>query len=217
MRRKYTFTLLELIIACTIVAVMTALGGAVIYSFPRSYKELEAQASRLEFLLKMDGYADNIVRNAVPVYWKDGSGAEKQIFYGDKDVMFLASRNHISAAGGMIFSVFGKRKDQIVVQYRNTPLLYWEKDEEEIMPETITEEIVASGVSDLQLYYGQWENGKLKWLEDWNEKDKGSTPALPPVIAWTITFEDGSSVHYIRRTSGNSYYTSYGRIHAEKK
>ena len=216
MHRKYRFTFLELVIACTIVAIMTALGGAVIYTFPRGYSEIEEQAARLDYLLRMDGYADNIVRNAVPLHWLDDNGAQKQVFCGDKDMLITASRNASAQSNGIIFSVMGKRKDQLVVQYRNSPLLYWTDDEEDIQPDTIREEIIATGVQELQIFYGKWENGTLQWLKDWDEADDANKNCIPPVIAWSITFEDNSVVHYIRRTCGNSYYTGFGRNYAEK-
>lgn len=211
MRHKNKFTLLELLIACAVTAIITAVAGAVIYTFPRSYEEMEMQTGRLQQLMAMEGYADNIVKNAIPLSWKDHNGSERQIFYGDKDIMILASRNPSAESEGPVFSVMGIRNDQVVVQYRNTPVLFWEKESENIMPETLTEEIIADGVESLQIYYGQWENGVLVWLEDWDEETNRNKTYLPPVIAWKVVFEDGSIINYIRRTCGNSYYSSYGR------
>ena len=45
MRHKNKFTLLELLIACAVTAIITAVAGAVIYTFPRSYEEMEMQTS----------------------------------------------------------------------------------------------------------------------------------------------------------------------------
>ena len=211
MRRRKLFTMLELIVACAIAAVMTALAGSIVYTFPGSCADMREAAERLEGLNAMEAFADTVVRNALPVYWRDEDGRERQIFRGDRDCMILAGTADGGQDGHLLFCAMGLRDGRIVIQYRETPILYWLRKPGEIGAETLREETVLTGVKSLEICYGRRENGEVVWLEDWDEERYGGSAVLPPVIAWTVTFEDDSRVHFIRRTRGNSYYTGWGR------
>ncbi len=204
------FTLLELVLAVTIFAVMTGLVAGIVYSLPRSWSNLNEEAARLRALTRIDRFADAVVRNAVPFSWPDEYGQSQLAFDGRSDLLYLAARRRIVGAGegGFLFVVVALRGSDLVAQYRGEPIPIRSDDKEEIMSESLHEEVLVSGVKSFSLRYADWDTGDLVWLDEW-DRDKHDT--IPAAIAWEIEFNDGTVEKYLRRTAGNSYYTSYGR------
>lgn len=211
-RRNNPFTLLEVVLAVTIFAVMTGMVAGIVYALPRTWNTLNSEAARLEGLTRVDRFADLVVRNAVPFAWTDDYGKRSQVFTGHEDWVLLAARRRITgdgSDGGFNFVAFGLRDDRLTVEYRGEPILFWEKDGDDIVRDSVREEVLIDGVKRLTLRYADWADGELKWREEWDCEEKKEQ--IPAAIAWELEFNDGSVVKYLRRTAGNSYYTSYGR------
>ena len=61
-----SFTLLEIILALTILSVLTALAGTVLFASQRGGNSIQESSAELETLQRLDGIADTAFRNAVP-------------------------------------------------------------------------------------------------------------------------------------------------------
>ncbi len=208
MCRMNKFTLVEVMLALGVLLVIATLSAGVAYSLPISSAEQQAQARRLEELSVLDRIADGVIRNAVPMSWPTELNESKSIFLGDAQLLMLAYRHrlHTDGESGLRFLALGLRGNTLVAQYRDTPMLRWQKQDP--LPETLDEEIVLTGVASLQMLYADWKDGELVWLNDWDELNRNE---LPQAIGWEIGFEDGTRVRYLRRTAGNGYYTTWGR------
>ncbi len=206
--RNKPFTLLEIIVAMSILAVMAALMASIIHSVPRSWSLQREQADRLAGLVKLEQFADTVLRNAAPFEWRDDYNRERQVFLGSSEVLVAAYLRD----SGIGFAALGRRGGEVVLQYRGEPILYWESDPEELLPETLEEEILLTGVAALRFGYAEWESGELEWRSAWNRDYN----YIPQGIRFQVEFEDGTRVNYLRRTAGNGYYTSYGRRNEPK-
>ncbi|MBQ4106671.1 MAG: hypothetical protein IJC73_03730 [Lentisphaeria bacterium] len=203
---KHPFTLLEIVLAMSIFAVLTMLTGAVVYALPRSCALQREQAVRQADLIRMERVMDMAFRNAVPFTWKDPHGVSKQIFRGDSTCVVFAFRSPLDDNGsGLRFAALGLTDGRIRIQYRNEPIVYFRK---ETLPHTLNEEVLMDNVSELELLYVDHRNGELTWLDDWPEDEKND---IPEAIGAIVTFTDGTQAKFLRRTAGNSCYTSYGR------
>ena len=100
MIERRCFTLLEVVLAMSIFAVLTMLTGAVVYALPRSYAMQREQARRMEGLGRLERVLDGALRNAVPFSWKDANGVSKQVFLGEPAWMIFAFRCRIEEGGG---------------------------------------------------------------------------------------------------------------------
>ena len=206
MIERRNFTLLEVVLAMSIFAVLTMLTGAVVYALPRSYAMQREQARRMEGLGRLERVLDGTLRNAVPFSWKDANGVSKQVFLGEPAWMIFAFRCRIEEGGaGLRFAALGLAGDRVKIQYREAPILCFRK---ETMPETLNEETLLEEVKSLEILYADNRNGELTWLEDWPENEKNE---IPQAVGLIVTFTDDTQAKFLRRTAGNSFYTSYGR------
>ena len=117
MIERRNFTLLEVVLAMSIFAVLTMLTGAVVYALPRSYAMQREQARRMEGLGRLERVLDGALRNAVPFSWKDANGVSKQVFLGEPAWMIFAFRCRIEEGGsGLRFAALGLAGDRVKIQ-----------------------------------------------------------------------------------------------------
>lgn len=213
MSKYQPFTLLEMVLAMTVLAIVSGLTAAMIYAMPRTLEMQKIEAAKLDGLVQMERFADSAIRNLIPFAWSDRENAKKQIFQGDPQRISGAYRTSIQNADdtGLYFFAMGLRDGKVILQHRREPIHF---RLEEPLPETLTEEILLEEVKELRFLYPDWVNGELKWKDDWDEnKETG----IPPVIGWIVTFESGQEVKFLRRTSGNAQYSTYGLGYGNKK
>ncbi len=206
-KKKYkSFTLLELLLAVSVFAVLTTMAAGALYSFVRSWKMQQEEAENLRYYYAMERVADRVLRSMVPMHWLDENGEKKPVFLGDPRLMITAFRQDPEKNQSAIaYAAIGLRDDKLWIQYRNEPILYFKKDP---LPRSLHEELLCPDVQDFSILYAEYENGELVWQTDWNEDERD---LLPLAIAWIVTFKDGETVKFIRRTTGVSYYSSFGR------
>lgn len=204
--RNFPFTLLEILLAVSVLLVLTTLSFGVFFSIPRGYGEQRLLARRLEELAALDRIADFAVRNAVPFHWRDEHNVRRPVFFGGPRLTIFAFRTRSGEnSGGIRFLALGVRDGALIAQYRDEPILHWAK---EPLPETLREEVILTDVEEIEFLYAGWKEGKPEWHTEWDEKEN---PELPRAIGWKIRFTDGRTVSYLRRTAGNSYYTNWGK------
>ena len=81
-------------------------------------------------------------------------------------------------------------------------------------PEHCTEEILISNVQKLEFSYAERSGNEVVWN---SEFDEVAAENIPLAIRMTITFEDGETVDFLRRTAGNSFVSTYGAYDEKKK
>ena len=205
-KRCKRFTLLELLLALTVLLVLTGLTAQLIYSLPLGWRMHRERAARLEGLIALERVADHAWRNLVPFDWRDEVGrTDRPVFRGDPELVIGACRVGADPKGNsLLFFSLGKRGDRLIAQYRREPIVWFAR---ETMPETLHEEVLLENVVSAAFRYAEVKDGELVWHDDWDEDKRRD---LPVAIGLVVDFTDGAGARFLRRTAGNSYYTRLG-------
>ena len=84
-------------------------------------------------------------------------------------------------------------------------MLPWLEQDEQSNVKTV---ILAENVENLIMTYADYdEDGEIEWLEVWDQDDEEYEDRLPAAVGFTIEFEDGERLSYLRRTAGLSAYS----------
>ena len=201
--RKY-FTLLEVILATTILAMMVAAVALGINGIFGSWNRITRANDKLERLLLMDRIVDSTFRNAIPFTWKDETRKDRFVFIGDDSELIVSYMHRINNAddGGINFLRLKLDGSNLVAEYRKTPILYWDDNYD-----NCTQEIILKSVSAISFLYADMKNDELTWLDDW---DEDASVNIPLAIQIKVDFEDGSSDVWLRRTAGSGFRETFG-------
>ncbi len=209
MRTERYFSLIEIIVAFAILSLLAMLISTVLFSVQKSWSKIQENTALLEDMVKLDRIANNVFRNAVPFYWPDENNKNRQIFKGKSDFVRLAYLHRINSEheNGIRFIELFLRRNKLVAKYRDYPIM-------EENPEHCMEEILISNIQKLEFRYAERSNNEVVWN---CEFDEVAAENIPLAIRMTITFEDGETVDFLRRTAGNSFVSSYGKYDEKKK
>lgn len=199
-----TFTLLEIILALTILSVLTTLSGTVLFASQRSWNSIQESAAELEVLQRLDGIADTAFRNAVPFHWPDENNRNTQLFRGRPTFLRVVYRHRINhpAAGGIRFLELFQEKDTLTARYRHYPIISDRED-------GCRQEILADKVQQIAFSYAVREKGEIVWQPEF---DAVAAETIPLAIRMDVEFANGKKVCFLRRTAGNSTISSYGKF-----
>lgn len=209
MRTERYFSLIEIIVAFAILSLLATLISTVLFSVQKSWSKIQENTALLEDMVKLDRIANNVFRNAVPFYWPDENNKNRQIFKGKSDFVRLAYLHRINSEheNGIRFIELFLKRNKLVAKYRDYPIM-------EENPEHCMEEILISNIQKLEFRYAERSNNEVVWN---CEFDEVAAENIPLAIRMTITFEDGETVDFLRRTAGNSFVSSYGKYDEKKK
>ena len=142
-RREAGFTLFEVVLAVAIFATVSLLVGTTLFAMQRSWKKIKKQSALLKTYQAIDRIVDYAFRNAVPFKWRDDKLKDAQIFKGDSDELILAYLHRVGnpELGGIRFIKFFVKNENLIVLYRNTPILYWADND---LESTCKKEIIAT-------------------------------------------------------------------------
>lgn len=199
-----SFTLLEIILALTILSVLTALAGTVLFASQRGWNSIQESSAELETLQRLDGIADTAFRNAVPFHWPDENNKSIQLFRGKPKFLRVAYRHRINqpASGGIRFLELFQEKDTLTARYRRYPLVSAQE-------RGCRQEILVREVRQISFSYAVRENGEIVWH---SEFDAVAAETIPLAIRMDVEFINGKKICFLRRTAGNSAMSSYGKF-----
>ena len=208
--RDNHFTLVELIAAMAILALVGSAGAAALAGFQKSHSTVVELSERMDRNRKLDKFAD-IMGNMIPFFWRDETddNRENLVFDGREDELFFTSMQlpDSEGRGAFVFvRLYIDDENNLACDYKNTPLLPWlEMDEQQTNLKT---EILASNVASITFTYGDYdEDDEIEWLEVWDQDDSDYKNRMPAAVGFTIEFEDGERLSYLRRTAGLSAFT----------
>ena len=204
---KTPFTLVEVVIALGIFAVVSLLIATTLFTMQRSWSRIKKQTKSLKAYQTIDRVVDYAFRNAVPFKWQDKNLKNSLIFKGDSNEVTLAYLHRVTniKKGGIRFIKLVLENDNLVAYYRHTPVLYWLNED---LTSTCQKEVIAHEVENLLFLYADRDENGITWSTDWNEAIEKN---IPLGIQMTIKFKDGRKVSWLRRTAGNSFETEYGK------
>ncbi len=201
---KHGFTLLEIVLALAIFAVMMTLIASILFSARQGWVVVRESTTELEMLLRLERLADTAFRNAIPFRWPNDNRREVQIFRGEPDFLRLAYLHRINdpGEGGIRFLELSLQGSALTAHYRPYPLL----DDSE---RGKTDEIIAEGIRKLTFSYALRKNGEILWQSEFDAVAAGT---IPPAIRMDVEWENGRKTSFLRRTAGHSHRSSYGKF-----
>ena len=201
--RHNKFTLLEIVLALAIFCLIAGLSGGLIYTVRQSYQTISDTDNYLKQQIRINNLINEVLRNSIPLHWPDGEGVEKLYFKGNRNDLRTVYQYRINRPdqSGMRFINLEFIDGKLVATYADYPC-------PEAQP-TAQQEILAANIAGIQLKYAVINRNVITWKDNFNSD--GQEKNLPLAISLTINFSDGESINFLRRTAGNSYFTSYGR------
>lgn len=207
--KKHIFTLVELIAAMAVLALIGSASAAALAGFQRSHDKVATLSARLERNRKLDKVAE-LMGNMIPFFWKDETddNQEHLVFEGmENELWFSAMRLPDSQGRGAFIFVrlYINDDNALACDYKDTPMLPWLEQDEQSNVKTV---ILAEHVENLTFTYADYdEDGEIEWLEVWDQDDSEYEDRLPAAVGFTIEFESGERLSYLRRTAGLSAYS----------
>ena len=207
--KKHIFTLVELIAAMAVLALIGSASAAALAGFQRSHGKVATLSARLERNRKLDKVAE-LMGNMIPFFWKDETddNQEHLVFEGmENELWFSAMRLPDSQGRGAFIFVrlYINDDNALACDYKDTPMLPWLEQDEQSNVKTV---ILAEHVENLTFTYADYdEDGEIEWLEVWDQDDSEYEDRLPAAVGFTIEFESGERLSYLRRTAGLSAYS----------
>ena len=215
MKRKLSFTLIELIISMAILMAVTGIIAMASKSFYDGYDSSAKVTKRLKEYMAIDNIMDVHVRNLIPFQWKDDNGNSRFVFSGEEHKLHFTTlrRSYSKRAGSLIFNRLFVEENQLIAEYSTTPRLPWKEDGDETM--TYTREVIAGNVEEITFTYAEKVSGEddedgtgISWEENWPEDEHAAPPmAIRMQLKWT----DGSTEYWLRRVAGVAKDSTFGK------
>ena len=196
MRRR--FTLIEMILAAGLLAVVMCVAAMALRSAQQTWQSVDGAKLRMERLLAVDSIAENAFRNTVNFTWFDGVHKERLCFDGQPDTVMFPYLHRVTTReeGALRFIRLYLEDGNLTAAYRPYPMLA-DDDVKKCEIETLAGEVKA-----VSFRYAFTEDDKLVWFDRW---DNDKLRNVPSAIEMTVTFTDGGEFRWLRRTAGNSW------------
>lgn len=204
-RRQAGFTLLEVIVATGILALLGLLIGMSVNTFHRSYMQAQKVGNELQRNQVIDRLVDSYFVNAIPFEWDDENLETHYVFSGLPDELYLTSirRAYAKDASAIWFIRLYCEDGTLKCDYSAFPLLPWIDLEDQ----NFTTEVIATGVNSISFLYAEKKDDEIEWLEEWVEEDHDG---IPLAIQITVEWTDGTKERWLRRTAGASSNSTFG-------
>lgn len=205
------FTLIEMILAVAILMLVFMAAGTCLMSVQQTWIKTQQRSEQLKQLIIIDKIVEANFPNIVPFEWRDDKLKKRNIFFGDQNKIIFAVAHRVNnmKEGGLRFVSIFKANDQLIVAYRNTPVLFWDK---ELTP--TKDEIIAEGIDNLTFTFADMDRERnLVWDKDWDEDERKN---IPMAIQMTIQWKDGREHSWLKRTAGAGKRGNYGRRYYDR-
>ncbi|MPM55530.1 hypothetical protein SDC9_102327 [bioreactor metagenome] len=206
--KRRGFTLVEILVAITLLAMVSVIIASSLSAFQRSYDKVARLSQKLTRNRALDRIAEHL-RNAIPFYWPDETddNVEHLVFQGAEEELWFATRQRAGAdgKGALLFlRLYVDDDHNLKCDYRDLPFLPWL----ELKSQNYRTEIIAQNVDRVHFLYADWnDDDEIDWLEVWDQDDEDYEDRLPPAIQFSVEFTDGETVNYLRRTAAISAFS----------
>ena len=211
--QNHLFTLLEMVIAMAILAMLAGLLATVGNQAFESWRQITREQAHFARLLNLDRTVDNMFRNIIPFTWPDRENKQQPAFFGEPDRIRFAYRHALNspADGTLRFAGLHVLDGQLLAVYQERPLLDWDAKTPAASSRT---SVLTTEVDTIEFWYADWDtSGKtVKWKNSWGKKDDVvPRTEVPLAILLIVRWSNGDENSWLRRTAGNGQYSRFGR------
>lgn len=202
-RRQQPFTLLEVVIAVSLLTVVIgtlAIGSFVVID---SWERLERHHQSFQQFMLLERTVDSILPNLIPFSWPNEDGADTLHFYGERDAMvgaYIHPFNRLED-GAIRFCGLFLEDDELVAYYCEHPPYPEDNGDDRLRRSVLSRE-----VAEITFRYADLEEGEIVFVEAWEDRDY-----LPLAVWIRVTWRNDIHADWLRRTAASSYYERWGK------
>ena len=205
-RRKLRFTLVELILALGLLAILAATGAALISGLTRAWDQSRQQGQRVQELVRLDRCFRSLAGNALPFTWRNAALQQTNAFIGNPDSLRLASQITPADAidGGLRFSYLSLNQGQLVAIVSSKP--FSEETEPVGLRSVLSVNVALTHFSYCRVSSADPLVEVMEWVDTW-ESDRAD---IPLAIRMQVEWQDGRTENFFMRTAGSGRYERHG-------
>ena len=199
-----TFTLIEVLIAVTLLVTILGLLFVSTATVLSSWEQLERHSHGLQETIALDRVLDNLLANMIPFSWPGEDLEDSSIaFFGENDtVIFTYMHTFNKLEDGAIRSCqLLQEDDEFVAYYCERPPF-----PEDLSSEKLRRSVLARNVESVSFSYVDLDERDIEFVEEWDDRDY-----LPLATQIEIIWLDGTERRWFRRSAGSSYFERWGK------
>lgn len=208
-RKKSNFTLLEVMIAIGLFAVLAITCVSLMTTLTGSLAAQQERSEHVDKLVSLDKTLKKMFTNMVQFTWRDQDNERLPHFLGVSDTMRFAYLNRVNNLqdGGLRFvDIYVDDEARLIARYQNRPF----RNAEEINEDAYIS-VLAENVDSIVFNYASVEEERtsseyLEWLQEWSDERLD----IPLAVMITINWTTNGSETFLWRTAGNSFYERWG-------
>ena len=211
----HAFTLLEVVIAAALLAVILTILVSGTYTIVESWSRVNSHTEHLEEILVLDRTIDSILSNVVPFTWPADIGERQpkpvQIFVGEPDhmiVSYLHQFNRLEDGAIRYCGFFIDRHSDLYAYYCDSPPF-----PSDLNDPKIKKSYLAAGVENIAFQYGDMNNDELIFEDTWDPEHA----YLPLAILMQVKWFGGRHENWLRRTAGAGLYERHGSWQSDRQ
>ena len=208
-RKRSNFTLLEVMIAIGLFAVLAITCVSLMTTLTGSLAAQQERSAHVDKLVSLDKTLKKMFTNMVQFTWRDQDNERLPHFLGTSDSIRFAYLNRVNNLqdGGLRFvDIYVDDEARLVARYQNRPY----RNAEEINEDAYFS-VLAENVDSIMFNYASVEEERssseyLEWLQEWSDERLD----IPLAVMITINWTTNGSETFLWRTAGNSFYERWG-------
>ena len=208
-RKRSNFTLLDVMIAIGLFAVLAITCVSLMTTLTGSLAAQQERSAHVDKLVSLDKTLKKMFTNMVQFTWRDQDNERLPHFLGTSDSIRFAYLNRVNNLqdGGLRFvDIYVDDEARLVARYQNRPY----RNAEEINEDAYFS-VLAENVDSIMFNYASVEEERssseyLEWLQEWSDERLD----IPLAVMITINWTTNGSETFLWRTAGNSFYERWG-------
>ncbi|MCM8539962.1 MAG: prepilin-type N-terminal cleavage/methylation domain-containing protein [Lentisphaeraceae bacterium] len=212
MVKKFNFTLIEVMIAIGIFAILAVSCVSLMSSMASSLQVQQERSAHVDSLVRLDKTVKKMFTNMVQFTWRDQDNERLPHFLGLYDSIRFTYLNRVNNMqdGGLRFAeIYIDEEARLVARYQNRPYRNAEEMNEDAYFSVLSEEVESISFNYASVEEDKTSSEELEWLEEWSDERLDIPLAVMFTVKWTEESGKGEET-FLWRTAGNSYFERWG-------
>ena len=198
------FTLIEVIVSITVLVTVIGLLFLSTGTVMSSWEQLERHANAFKDVLSLDRTLDNLLSNIIPFTWPDEElEGPKIAFEGERDKVVFTYMHWLNQLedGAIRLCCLLQEENDLVAYYCERPPF-----PSSLGSDRLRRSVLARNVESVTFSYVDLDETDLDFVDEWEDRDY-----LPLGIRVDVTWLNGTTNSWFRRTAGSAYFERWGK------